>query len=71
VLFNLVADLQVVVSSVEKSIILQNHNAKIMILFEQNCKNTTEQYKVKDRRYNTEINNKIKLHILGVWQKYR
>jgi len=29
---------------------------------------TTKQYKIKDRLYNMEIDNKIKLRILGVWQ---
>jgi len=38
---------------------------------EQNCSNTTIQCRVEDRPYNIEINNKIKLHILGVWQKCR
>jgi len=31
----------------------------------------TKQYRCKDGRYNTEINNKIKLHIPGVWQTAR
>ena len=38
------------------------------IVAEQSCNNTTKQCGVEDRRYNIEINNKIKLHILGVWQ---